>query len=76
MKSDYKPKGEIMRNMDHLAQNPDLDLTSFFKAKGIRMSDRPVESPVHKPAPGAAPPPKDTAWVAMPSEDEEDQPTN
>jgi len=67
-----------MREMDYFAQKPDLNLNSFFEAKGIRMaSDSAVDSPVRKPTPGAAPPPKDTAWVAMPADDEEaDRPSN
>lgn len=62
-----------MRNMDYFAQKPDLDLQSFFEAKGLRMADRPSDRPIDKPiqpAPGAAPPPKDTAWVAIPDEDD------
>lgn len=70
-----------MREMDHIAQNPDLDLKSFFETKGIRMAsdssaDSSADTPVRKPTPGAAPPPKDTAWVAMPTDDEEERPSN
>lgn len=44
--------------MDYFEQKPNLDLKSFFQAKGIKMDKAGV------PVSGYAPPPKDTAWVA------------
>ena len=54
--------------MDYFDQKPDLDLSSFFKAKGLKMERI-------GPVAGAAPPPKDTAWVATetPPDEEEQQ---
>ncbi|MFP5265318.1 MAG: hypothetical protein ACLGJB_25820 [Blastocatellia bacterium] len=53
--------------MDYFDQKPDLDLKPFFESKGLKL-DGPV------PVSGAAPPPKDTAWVATPNTpDEEEQ---
>jgi len=42
--------------MDYFEQKPDLDLKAFYEAKGLKLDKVPVS--------GAAPPPKDTAWVA------------
>ena len=44
--------------MDYFDQKPKMDLKPFFEAKGIKMDKAVV------PIAGAAPPPKDTAWVA------------
>ena len=54
--------------MDYFEQKSSLDLTSFFKAKGLKMDK------VGVPISGIAPPPKDSAWVATtdtPVDDEE-----
>lgn len=60
-----------MREMDYITQRPDLDLQAFFKAKGIRLSssDTKVDDPT-KPT-KFAPPPKDSAWVAIPDNDDD-----
>ena len=50
--------------MDYFEQKPNLDLTSFFKGKGIKLDKS-------GPVSGAAPPPKDTAWVATETDEEE-----
>lgn len=58
--------------MDYIAQKPDLDLQAFFEGKGMSMTevDRPIPS---EPVSRAAPPPKDTYWVAEPVPDTEEE---
>ena len=48
--------------MEYFEQKPELDLSSFFECKGIKLDKA-------GPVSGAAPPPKDTAWVAVPVPD-------
>ena len=52
--------------MDYFDQKPELDLSPFFKAKGMRLAD-PIE--IARPAP----PPKDTYWCATPDNNPPEQ---
>ena len=45
--------------MDYFEQKPNLDLTSFFEARGLKLAQTGPTGPIA----AAAPPPKDTAWV-------------
>jgi hypothetical protein len=45
--------------MDYFNQKPDLDMKAFYESKGVR---RAVNTAVQS---GAAPPPKDSAWVSQ-----------
>jgi hypothetical protein len=53
-----------MTEMDYFSQKPEMDMSGFFKTRGLRMAEAPV--------PTIAPPPKDTAWVAPVSPSEEE----
>lgn len=48
---------------EYFEQKPNMDLKPFFETKGIKMDKATPIGPVS----GAAPPPKDTAWVAVPA---------
>lgn len=52
--------------MDYFEQKSDLDLTAFFKAKGMKLGEAfPIST-------GGAPPPKDMAWAGDPDRSEEE----
>ena len=51
---------------EYFEQKPNLDLKPFFETKGIKMNKVPVS--------GAAPPPKDSAWVAVPDVPKDEEP--
>jgi hypothetical protein len=60
--------------MDYFTQKPELDLRAFFEGKGVSMSeaDTTTTRPT-VPGTGAAPPPKDTYWVAETVGDAEEE---
>lgn len=54
--------------MDYFEQKPNLDLKSFFEARGLKLAQAgPTPTPI------CAPPPKDTAWVAVPAPGDPDE---